>query len=239
MAAPGEQALSTNPIPATGDLKLSYPFMGAALPLRTYVPIFYNSLKRYPLVVAINGGGVDENSYFDSYDQGRMKEVAERCEAIVICPRRLGANPTAEAKSLQSAIDLISSRYSIDPLRVYLMGHSAGGALALYLAASSDLPIAAVASLAGPIPPKYRANWPRIQVPVFLAAAEGDDIVPISQMLATRDLLIETGTNMEFKLLDAKDHNQWIAPLFDEIFTWFLSHRKVSDEKASSSGLTE
>ncbi len=239
MIAPGEQALSPNPIPATGDLKLSYPFLGAALPLRAYVPVFYNPLKRYPLVVAIHGGGVDENSYFDSYEKGRMKEVAERFETIVICPRRTEADLTMEVKAIQSAIDLISSQYSIDASRIYLLGHSAGGAMALYLAAFSDLPIAAMASLAGPIPPQYRADWPRIRVPAFLAAAEGDDVVPISQMLATRDLLVGNETNIEFRLLDAKDHNQWIAPMFDEIFTWFLSHRKVSDEKASSNGLTE
>jgi len=179
---------------------------------------------------------VDENSYFDSYDQGRIKEVAEHLETIVICPQRAGNNLTME---IQSAIDLISSLYSIDTSRVYLMGHSAGGALALYLAAFSDLPIAAAASLAGPIPPKYRAEWPRTRVPVFLAAAEGDDIVPISQMLATRDLLVGNETNIEFRLLAAKDHNQWIAPMFDELFTWFLRHRKISDEKASSEGLTE
>lgn len=239
LAAQGQESPFGIPTPATGDRREIYPFLGNEAPLRVYIPAFYHSLKRYPLVIAVHGGGVDENNYFDSYDHGRIKQVAERFEAIVACPRRMGIQWTTEARSIQAAIDRLSSRYSIDESRIYLMGHSAGGALALALAAFSELPLAAVASLAGPFPAMNRTDWPRIALPVFLAGAEGDDIVPISQMLATRDRLVGSGSDVTFRQIDAQDHNQWIAPLFDELFTWFLSHRKVSNKKESSNGVME
>jgi len=213
--------------PATGDLRLLFTVQGRKIPLRLYVPSTYDSTQAYPVVVALHGGGVDENSYFDRYEQGRIKEVAEAKGVIVICPRRPATTVPEEALWTRAALQEIAGRYRVDPERVYLLGHSAGGTSALYQAAVGAHPLAAVASLAGA--GFLHDSWQSqasVQVPIFLGAATGDEIVPLDRMHRTRDRLEAAGAPVTFHETPGSDHNTFVAPLFEKVFDWFLPHRR-------------
>ncbi len=211
--------------PATGDVRLTYTLNGREFPLRLFVPASYDPLRRYPAVVALHGGGVDENSYFDRYERGRIKQVAEAKGMMVLCPRRPRTTLGEEAQHVGAALHEVAQRYSLDRTRLYLLGHSAGGSCALYQAAFTAHPFAAVASLAGAgfLDP---APAPRgLRVPVFLAAATGDEVAPVNRMRRTRDRLNAAGVAFTYHETQGSDHNAFVAPLFEKVFDWFLTHR--------------
>jgi len=212
---------------------------GHALPLRVYIPVLYTPIKRYPMVIALHGAGVDENSYFDLYSQGKIKQVAEAHEIIVVCPHRQGTTLAEEAECIKAGLREIESRYSIDSSRIYLMGHSAGGSVALHLAAEADFPIAAVASLAGGGFSGLPSPWERIRIPVFLAAATGDEIVPIEFMHRVREAMIGEGVRVEYREISGSDHNQFVAPLFADVFDWFLTHQRKGNDPERDASIRE
>jgi hypothetical protein len=76
-----------------------------------------------PLVVALHGAGGNEHLFFEGYGLGIvLKEAAKRGWAV-IAPRA-EAGLTHVGGALEAAQQLLP----IDPTRIYLMGHSMGGA---------------------------------------------------------------------------------------------------------------
>jgi len=129
---------------AVGDQRRHYLLDEAneILPYRIYVPKKYDGKKALPLVVALHGGGGDENTLL-----GRplMRELAEKHGYIVLAPSGYAPyggygkpfdeerNPLLARMTRLSELDVVKtlelmrSEYKIDNDRVYLMGHSMGG----------------------------------------------------------------------------------------------------------------
>jgi poly(3-hydroxybutyrate) depolymerase len=83
LAAPLVQARAA--APATGDQRRSYRFEAAGqdMPYRLYIPSRYDGTAPLPLVVALHGGGGDENAVFQESD---LQKVAEARTVIVVSP---------------------------------------------------------------------------------------------------------------------------------------------------------
>jgi len=129
---------------AVGDQKRHYLLDEAneILPYRIYVPKKYDGKTAFPLIVALHGGGGDENTM-----PGRplMRQLAEKHGYIVLAPSGYApyggyGKPFDEDSSpllarmtrlseidVMKTLELMRTEYKIDKNRVYLMGHSMGG----------------------------------------------------------------------------------------------------------------
>ena len=87
VAAAVSQQAAANALakPVTGDQHRSYTFPSTdkQMPFRLYVPTGYDGSKAYPLVVALHGGGADENQIFETTN---IKALAESLGVIVVSP---------------------------------------------------------------------------------------------------------------------------------------------------------
>jgi poly(3-hydroxybutyrate) depolymerase len=74
-----------------GDQKRSYRFpkTGQMIPYRTYVPTTWTPGMKLPLVVALHGGGLDENAPFDRSPaplKNELQKLSEEFQFIVVSP---------------------------------------------------------------------------------------------------------------------------------------------------------
>ncbi len=122
---------------AKGDHVRHYRFADAdeIMPYRVYIPRSWDGRAALPIVLVLHGNTRDHDYYFDR-DGGLLAKLAEQHGCAVVAP--MGYRPTAGyvrgrsgelgERDAMNALDLVAKEYGIDPARVYLYGHSAGGA---------------------------------------------------------------------------------------------------------------
>jgi len=117
-----------------GDLHMAYrsSFDGKLVPYRVFVPSNYDAKKKYPLVVLLHGAGGDETNFVEAYG-GLWPKLAEQRGYILASVSGRGpvtgySKESGGEQDVLDVTDLVKTRYSIDPARVYLGGHSMGGA---------------------------------------------------------------------------------------------------------------
>ena len=134
----------------------------------------------------------------------------------------------------------IASEYGIDPGRVIVLGHSAGGHLALWLA--GRLPLLAVVALAGipdlrqawelglsdravegllggtprEVPERYAAASPRELLPLgvrqVLVHGAADDVVPVAMSEAYHEAAVANGDEATLIVLAGTGHFELVDP---------------------------
>lgn len=108
--------------------------------IRAWLP---KSLKAdTPVVIALHGAGGSENLFFEGYGGGQAVELAKKRGWAFLSP---SSSPTA----CKDSIDWLSGRLGSAPTRVFVMGHSMGGGLALSTAGSVQPKAVAVFAPAG------------------------------------------------------------------------------------------
>ncbi len=150
----------------TSDAGAEPPLLGGARPL-AYIrtPDGWDGKKPLPLVLLIHGysaGGLAQAIYFG------LGNLVDEKQVILIAPdgtfdagnkRFWNAVDTCcdfdkkgidDVKYLTGLVDEVASRYAVDTKRVYLIGHSNGGAMTLRLACDAPGKFAAAFELAGP-----------------------------------------------------------------------------------------
>jgi len=132
-------------------------------------------------------------------------------------------------KDVMNVLAIVRKEFSIDDKRTYLMGHSMGGAGALYLGPKYVDQWAAVASMA----PAAFLMQPETLVPVkdkmplFLAHGDADTVVPTD--VGRRWAKTATDIKMkDFKYLElpGADHGTVITQSMPEIFKFFKARTK-------------
>jgi poly(hydroxyalkanoate) depolymerase family esterase len=126
-----------------------------------YIPAGLTVEDRVPLLVMLHGCGQDARAFADG---SRMNELADADRFMVLYPEQSRAvnplrcwrwfdrdtlNGAGEALLLARLASSIASRYPVDPARVYLVGLSAGGAMASILALRYGAMFAACAIVSG------------------------------------------------------------------------------------------
>lgn len=181
--APVAQASSA---PLGGDRPLAY----------LSVPKSYDARKPSPLVLVLHGYGSNGAQHAAMFDLG---SVPEQERLIVMAPDGLidsrelrfwnavpaccdfeGKKPD-DVAYLRGLVAEAKRRYSIDPKRVYVVGHSNGGAMALRLACDAADVFAAAMDLAGPFYPDIQASChPSEPVSVRIVHGTADTVVPFA-----------------------------------------------------------
>ncbi len=164
-----------------------------------------------PAVLLLHGAGRSGLSMIDMW-----KATADREGLVLIAPDSAGRGWDLEAdppELFQAALNGAARRAPMDPARLYIFGHSAGGRLALLFA--NRLPGAwrAAAVHAGFL--GGRAVAPAEGAPpVLMVVGEHDRLAPPAAAMATARALGKGGH--EVKVVEILDHTHW----FYEIGPW-------------------
>jgi poly(3-hydroxybutyrate) depolymerase len=226
----------------TGDMKRHYLLAeaGEIMPYRLYVPSKYTGKEALPLVVALHGLGVTEDSMFDAYDK-RIPALAEERGYLVVAPfgyRVDGAygspvlgrqDPGQLRKRELSEVDvlnvigLVEMQYRVDADRVYLLGHSMGAIGTWYLGAKYPGRWAALAAFSGLGTPATVEQMK--QVPQFVVHGDADTTVPVA---ASRVMVAEMkrlGVEYQYVEVPGGTHLDVVEPNLRAAFDFFDAHR--------------
>ena len=128
-------------------------------------------------------------------------------------------------QDVMNVLAMIRKEFNIDDHRMYLMGHSQGGAGALHIADKYASLWAGVAGLA-PGAPGFQldANAQFKDVPVLIMVGEKDRLIASVQHLDER--LKSLNIPHEYKEVPGKDHGGIIMAAMPEVFAFFGRHTK-------------
>jgi len=109
--------------PAPGDYWMATLHREQKVAFRLFVPKQFTADQPIPLVVALHGAGGNEHLFFEGYGLGITLKEAEKRGWAVIAPRA-----EMNLAHVSGALEAAQKLLPVDPQRIYLMGHSMGGA---------------------------------------------------------------------------------------------------------------
>jgi predicted esterase len=199
-----------------------------------------------PLIVALHGYGGDSNFLV----RGRLVDLAEENGYIVVGP--LGYNATGwygspvivigggpieppnlaelSEKDVLNVLAIARHEFNIDPRRTYLMGHSMGGAGALFLGqkyADQWAAIAAIAPAAFLMQPTQKDILAPIKaagLPLMITQGDKDPVVPPTATRTWAAAMAELGVTHEYIEMPGRDHGTIIADGMPDLFRFFAAH---------------
>ncbi len=202
-----------------GDVWRSMPRKQSGLAYRMYAPKAACGDEPHPLVIALHGAGGDENMFFDAYDLGRLRDLAEQHGFLLASPVNafLGAGGQ---RAMLELIELLSSDYAVDPARIYVLGHSMGAGAAAGLAGPLHDRLAGVVCLAGGFFSKSAQC-----APILAIAADEDGIVAWRGIENSANKAREGGARIEFRRLPHLGHLTMVGPSLPAAVEWMLARK--------------
>jgi polyhydroxybutyrate depolymerase len=194
LAAGAASACKASPSTTSEGDPPAAPTFGGARPLDVFrVPAGYDKTKPAPLVLVLHGYGAsgnfqnlyfrlgdiaDEEGFFIAAPDGTVDGTQKRFwNATDVCCdfEKTGVD---DVRYLTGLISEIRAAYAIDPKRIFVVGHSNGGAMAFRLACDAADEIAAIVSLAGPFFDDVKRCAPSSPVAVQHMHGTADQVVP-------------------------------------------------------------
>jgi len=188
------------------------------IPVRVYAPRSVATGARMPVVIALHGAGGDENMFLDGYGNGRLRELADSIDFILLSPatNAFARNPAA----LDSALAVLEREYVIDRGTVYVLGHSMGGAATVQLASARPELVRAAAVIAGVgVVPAGRSV-----PPTFFQAAEVDLVIPATRVRAAFEQFQAAGYVAEYGQATGWGHTLVVGARLDDVVRWLFAH---------------
>ncbi len=201
-----------------------FPETGESIPYAVFVPASLNPNQAAPLIVSLHGLGRTHDWLMGYHG---FLDHAEANGYIVVTPlgyirrgwygSRLTEDPQDAQRSEQdvmNVLQLIRDEFSIDSNRIYLWGHSMGGAGTYHIAAKYP-EIFAGLGVAAPAP---EANAPmddilaRIKgLPIFVLQGDQDDAVPVERTRAWVAKMQALGMQHVYVEIPGGDHSLLIS----------------------------
>lgn len=193
------------------------------IPLRVYAPVSLDLAQPVPLVVAFHGAGGDENMFMDAYGAGIIKQLADQHGFLLVSPLTYSFNGAGIGASFDALLDAIGHDYTINPKRIYVLGHSMGGGATTALVVARGARIAAASPICG-----FRglAADAKDIPPMLVIAAEHD---PLAQAKAVGDgaaAAKAAGFPVEYKLMPNYGHTLVIGEVLPEVVDWLLARSR-------------
>ena len=219
VAAADKEQIEKRSVPSEGETRTYYLF----------VPESAKSAPA-PLIVMLHGSGRDGRILLEHWQSLSKKEGV-----ILAGPDatdRAGWNMLKDGPVLlRDVVDDVKGKYSVDPLRVYLFGHSAGAIHSLDLGILESEYFAAVAVHAGALDPQmtaYIRRAPR-KIPIAIWVGTNDRFFPLAPVRASRDALNKEG--FDAQLTEIKGHTHDYYGRSGEInkAVWAFLHDKQLD----------
>lgn len=202
---------------------------------RTYflfVPEGVTASKPAPLLLLLHGSWQRGSSLVE-----RWKDLASKEGIILAGPdsdhSKGWATPVDGPDFLRDLVESLKAKYPINPRSVYLFGHSAGAAHALYMALFESQYFAAAAIYAGLLPEQgYRLiNLARRKIPFGIWVGTADPLVPIPAARATRDKLLAGGFSVQLTEIPNYDHWYYdrASQINREVWAFLTKHELAQD----------
>ncbi len=226
-----------NPLAAErGEVERAYRAAdGQLVPYRLYIPKSYDARTARPLVVMLHGALGNEKTYFsDLYDAALVKGEAEKRGWIFAAPSGRGrftgyGNDEAQTDVIK-VIGLVKRDYQIEASKIYLTGHSMGGAGTWMVAAAKPELFAAISPVAGGGLADGEALNKLLQaikpLPILIVQGAKDGIVPPQGSRAMQAAAKKAGLNVTYLETPNDDHVTVVGSTLVEVFNFFEKNAK-------------
>jgi polyhydroxybutyrate depolymerase len=209
-----QRGAQTQPSSVPHDFSGSLSFGGLTRTYQGHLPASYDGVKALPLMLALHGHGgdgqgmqglthlntiADEHGFIVVYPDGYQKSWADG--RGVTEADQAGVN---DVGFLSALIDALAGQYKVDRSRVYVTGISNGGFMSERLACDLSNKIAAIATVAAPMPVGLAARCaPGRPVPYLLMQGTADPLVPAQggTVLGERGTVLSVSATIQ----------QWVA----------------------------
>lgn len=228
---------------------------GATVPYALFVPSRYNAASRWPLIVGLHGLGRPYD-WLMGYDG--IIDFAERDGFIMVTPlgyhprgwygsRGPGASQRARQdgepegslpanlgelseRDVMNVLALVRKEFNVDPDRIYLWGHSMGGAGTYHLASKYPELWAALA-VAAPAPlPTLDPLIKFKHLPILVLQGDEDKLVPVATTRTWVAKMAELGMQHIYVEIKGGDHTLFVSKnreTLSKIFSFFNIARKT------------
>jgi len=202
-----------------------------------------------PLIVALHGLGGDSNFIV----RGRLVDLAEEGGYIVVgpmgynvsgwygsplivFPNQQPARPNLTELSeldVMTVLQMARSQFNVDPNRIYMLGHSMGGAGTIYLGQKHADYFAAIAAIA---PAAFMMQRDQKEVlapikaaglPIMITQGDADPVVPPVNTRTWAAAMNELGMEHEYIEMPGRDHGNIIGDGMPDIFRFFAAHTRT------------
>lgn len=186
--------------------------------------------KSLPLIILLHGSNRNGQSLIDKW-----KDLAEKERIIIAAPDSIVSAKWSTGNDgpefLRDVVEALKAKYPINPRRVYLFGHSAGAAFAIYMSLFESEYFAAMAIHAGALPAdSYPViGYAKRKIPMAIWVGDRDPFFPLAAVRATRDALVSQGFSVE--LVEMPNHDHWyydLAPKINQSAWEFLKKHELS-----------
>jgi phospholipase/carboxylesterase len=174
-----------------------------------YVPEYYAPDRAWPLVMALHGGSGNGRGFLWSW----LRD-ARSFGAILVAPTATGTTwalmgEDTDTPNLARILDVVRSRWNIDPAKLLLTGMSDGGTFCYVTGLESASPFTHLARVASTFHPLMAemADAERLRgLPVYLVHGRLDWMFPVQVARQTRDALSAAGADVIYRELDDLSH---------------------------------
>jgi predicted peptidase len=135
-------------------------------------------------------------------------------------------------QDVMNVLEMMRKEFNVDPKRIYLTGHSMGGAGTYFLGSKHADVWAAVAPVA---PASFLMNQNRAQilkgikdagVPILVVQGDADEAVPVGNTRMWVETMKELGMNYEYVELPGITHGPVITASQRDVYVFFAKHSK-------------
>lgn len=227
----------------TGDFERHYVLDGAneVMPYRVYVPTTYQAARPTPLVIALHGLGGTEDSFFDSYARVTPKLAEQhgfllaaplgfRVDGFYGSPLMGGGDAAARRRSEYSEKDVLEvlarmkAQYTVDPARIYLIGHSMGAIGTWALGAKYPDIWAALVPFSGVGSPLGATRMRAI--PQYVVHGDADPTVNVSGSRTMVAALKAAGAAVTYVEVPGGNHTDVVVPQLPPAFAFLAGQKK-------------
>jgi predicted peptidase len=138
----------------------------------------------------------------------------------------------ASEKDVMTVLDMVRKEFNVDERRIYLMGHSMGGAGTYYLGSKHANVWAALAPIA-PAAMSMTNDRTRVLqaikdagVPMLVSMGDADEAVPVANVRAWVDTMKELQMNHEYTEYPGVTHGPIMAASMESIYSFFAKHSR-------------
>jgi poly(3-hydroxybutyrate) depolymerase/kynurenine formamidase len=233
-------------------LTYAFPGTGAQVPYALFVPSTYDADRSWPLIVALHGLGRPYD-WMMGYDG--FIDMAERGGYVVVSP--LGYHPRAwygsrghgipggaaregerlpdnlgelSERDVMNVLGIARERFNIDEDRIYLWGHSMGGAGSYHLAARyADVWAGVAVAAPAPLPERIDDLERFRRTPVLVLHGDEDATVPVQLSRTWVARMRELGMEHVYAEIPGGDHSLFVSQspaTLSKVFSFFDVVRK-------------
>jgi phospholipase/carboxylesterase len=179
-----------------------------------YVPEYYTPDRAWPLVMALHGGSGNGRGFLWSW----LRDARSR-GAILVAPTATGTTPNkstwalmgddTDTPNLGRILDIVRSRWNVDPAKLLLTGMSDGGTFCYVSGLESASPFTHLAPVAATFHPLMAemADAERLRgLPVYLVHGKLDWMFPVQVARQTQQALAAAGADVTYRELDDLSH---------------------------------